>query len=185
MTYYKHKIDGVVIMQLDNFTSKLIIEKTIIGKNYRLIGLQINKNSILMEQLIQNEFSNKQVAIHGDGSIECFGTFKLNHLAAMYYDEDNGTFMDIDNSIELMGRVISGNTTVGYIVRMPDGAEYAYRNSDICEMCTWLRPLNFYVRVNGDQDIIVSARGYDLSRLPIVYADANGKNGVVKKQNYG
>lgn len=135
------------------------------GKDKEFDGFTDEKivKPVRLSWLADRNFKNNQVAISKAG-IQQLGNFKINTLP-MVAITPNG-YVNVDNTITLLGRYISNNEVVGFHVAIAgEKANYTYKN--IIDLSFWFKPKNFIVKNSSTGKLFIAGKtGIKLEDLP-------------------
>lgn len=123
------------------------------------------EHGVPIGDILNKKFSNNQVAVVNGKLIEK-GNFKINSLPMVVY---TGTgYVDIDSSINLIGRFVQENENIGFRVQFSDGSEDNIKYANVLMLCKWFKPGNFSIRTSslGKQYICGKKGGPNLDDLP-------------------
>ena len=127
------------------------------GKESEMGGFSSNEieRGFPIDSLIQTNFSNNQMSVvkaNGKAKLVAKGNFKMNTLPMCVYAPGNPTgndYIDIDNSIDLIGRFVQDNENIGFRVRFSDGTEDNLKYANVLMLSNWFRPNNFSIRTSS------------------------------------
>lgn len=157
----------------------LKLTKTIVDGKRTLIGFMIKgkekefggfstneiEKGVPVPRLVKEKFNNNQIAIINNKIVEK-STFKINSLPMVVFT--NNGYVDIDNTINLVGRYVQDNENVGFRVKFSDGSEDNITYANVIMLSKWFRPGNFSIRnsAKGKQYICGKKGGPNLEDLP-------------------
>lgn len=185
-------------------TPKVTLKKVVIDTRGSLIGFVVEAPASFfgiigdanleytktLADLKAMQFCNKQVDMRNN-RIRELGNFKLNSLPCLVYAD--GKLIDIDSSVTLTSRFVSGSKVIGYNVRFegfPGKPEVAKRTEEITQLAKWMKPTNFMLKTNYDTNkMYLNGKGCSLSDLPEVNIGEKktrkGTNTPVKARSQG
>lgn len=140
--------------------------------------------AMTINELYRANFINSQIDARNNCIQERNG-FSLNSLPMKCYVNNN--YVDIDNSITLLGKYLYNNEIVGYSVRMSDGTECNMRSAALITISKWFNPVNFCVRqMESGKRYIVGKNGTRMENIPtLVIGDNNNKPVSKRAKNVG
>lgn len=156
----------------------LKITKTIVNGNRELIGFVMEGKEkefggfsndkvtrpVSTSQLIQTRFSNNQIAVKNN-LIVPIGSFRINNIPMTVLAGD--TYIDIDNTVNIIQRFVQNNENVGFRVRFSDGSEDNIRYQALLMMANWFRPGNFTIKSSSKgKQYICGKQGVSLDDIP-------------------
>ena len=153
------------------------VTHTIVNSNRQLVGLVVDNNgdvrALTITELKNAGFKNKQLHFNESGMLVECGDFKLNSLP-MKVIVGNG-YIDINNNISLVGRIVCNNENIGFTCQFADGSSVNMRYNDILTLSHWFKPSNFIIKTSkSGKYFIAGNNGTVLDRLPAIFVD-NGQ----------
>lgn len=157
----------------------LKLTKTIVDGKRALIGFLVSgkekefggfsnnmiERGIPVSNLIKEKFSNNQISTV-NGKIVERNKFKINELPMVVYVNDN--YVEVDNTVNLIGRFVQDNENIGFRVKFADGSEENLKYANVIMLCKWFKPGNFSIRTSSlsKQYICGKKGGPNLDDLP-------------------
>lgn len=159
---------------------------------YHLVGddgsqVQVTKNQ-LIRLVDQGVIGNCRVQMYNDNPLLRGKGINLNSLPV--YDEKNQSLKRTENlggvkpktsdpnavfgQLLIKGRIMHGNTCIGYIVQNAGGVEKRLSRAKVIEMATERQIGNARIQKNNDK-ILLRGVGVSLDKLPVIYVDKTGK----------
>lgn len=152
----------------------LKITKSIVNGQRQLIGFMVKgkesdmggfssteiERGFPIAYLIQNKFSNNQLSVVKDKFVEK-GNFKINQIPMCVYAPGNPTgneYVDIDNTVNLIGRFVQDNENIGFRVQFSDGSEDNIKYANVLMMCKWFKPGNFSIRTSAKGNMYICGK---------------------------
>jgi hypothetical protein len=125
-----------------------------------------------VDQLIKMNFSNQQLSIVKGKFVEK-GTFKINSLPMCVYMGGTNPateYLDVDNTVNLVGRFVQDNENIGFRVQFSDGSEDNFKYANVIMLCKWFKPGNFSIRQSSKGNTYICGKkdGINLAELPEV-----------------
>lgn len=164
--------------------ARLKLTKTIVNGQRNLIGFMVTGKERDMggfsdavvergyptDQLIKMGFSNTQISVVKGKFVER-GNFKINSLPMCVYvggTDPANEYIDIDNTVNLIGRFVQNNENVGFRVRFSDGSEDNLKYANVILLCKWFKPGNFAIRSSSKGNMYICGKkdGISLDKLP-------------------
>lgn len=135
------------------------------GKDKEFDGFTDEKiqKPVRLSWLADRNFKNNQVAVSNNG-IQQLANFKINELPMVAITPDG--YVNVDNSMKLIGRYMSNNKVVGFDVELAgDKARYTYKN--VIDLSFWFKPENFIVKTSSTGKMFITGKpGVKLGDLP-------------------
>ena len=135
------------------------------GKDKEFDGFTSEKivKPVKLQWLADRNFKNNQVAISKAG-IQQLGNFKINTLPMVAITPSG--YVNVDNTITLLGRYISNNEVVGFHVEIAgEKVNYTYKN--VIDLSFWFKPENFIVKNSSSGKVFITGKpGVKLEDLP-------------------
>lgn len=174
------------------------ILKTIVNEQHRPIGFEVEGQAwefggignikvttqIAMENMHQQRFKNSQIEMK-DGKIIEQGGFKLRTLPMLMATD--GGFVEIDNSIKLVNRIIVDGKLAGFDVII-GGIPKRLTSESIISNAGWFNPDNFIVRYSDKVRYIAGKAGMSIEKLPeisLTSAPVSNKKNKVRTATQG
>lgn len=163
---------------------KYQILKTIVNENKNIIGFVIKERDssgltnefverpYSVSNLIASKFSNHQLAVVNGKLVEK-GTFKMNSIPMLVLKGNN--YIEIDNTIDLVGRFVQNNKNVGFTVKFFDNSKQNLTYSNLVILSKWFKPGNFIIRTSANNKIYVAGKkdGIKIEDLPVTVIGEN------------
>lgn len=149
------------------------------GKDKDFGGFQnvIVTRNVPLPNLIREGFINSQIKVTKN-SIAELGNFKINSLPMHVFT--GSSYVDVDNSISLVGRFVKENENIGFRVQFSDGSQDNVTYINVLKLSRWFKPSNFSIRTssNGKEYICGKPGSIKLDELP---ATTLGEESKAKK----
>lgn len=163
----------------------LKITKAIVNGQRNLIGFMIKgkesemggmSNNVIergypIDHMIKTKFSNSQISTVSNKLTEK-GSFKINELPMVVYNPNAMSpadeYIEVDNTINLIGRYVQNNENIGFRVQFSDGSEDNMKYANVILICKWFRPGNFSIRHSSTGNLYICGKkdGISLADLP-------------------
>ena len=164
--------------------ARLKITKTIVNGNRSLIGFMISgkekdmggfSDAIIergypIDQLIKMGFTNNQLSVVKGKFVER-NNFRINTLPMCVYQggtDPSTEYIDVDNTVDLVGRIVKNNENIGFRVKFSDGSEDNIQYANVLMLCKWFKPGNFSIRTSSKGNLYICGKkdGISLDELP-------------------
>lgn len=136
------------------------LTRTIIDKNLKIIGFfckgkpsefgefgtEEMERAITLPDMALRGFNNKQIAVGPNGQIRELMGFKVNQLPIAVYNPQENYFECVDNTINLVKRVLVNGELKGFDVSCLGGSIKRYTYEAVVSLASWLKPGNFIIR---------------------------------------
>ena len=153
---------------------------TIVNNNLTLVGLRMKGKAsefggfnsdeqvhdIQIRELLQKRFKNGQLDCRS-GQLREINSFRLKNLPMLYWNQNDGTMREFDNSITLHRRVLVNGELKGFEATI-GGIKGAFQTKNIIQMSGWFNTTNFVVRFAEDKAFIAGKPGHSIEKLPAI-----------------
>lgn len=152
---------------------KALIGFVVTGKECEMGGFSNNivERGMPINTMIKSNFSNKQISVVKQKLVEK-GKFRINQLPMCVYapgQRPDTDYIDVDNTIDLVQRLVQDNENIGFRVRFADGSEDNIKYANVLMMCKWFKPGNFAIRTSSKGNIYICGKeGCPLDSIPAI-----------------
>lgn len=146
-------------------------------------GDETIQDIVYTDNLLKTSFRNRQIAVV-NGKLTPQNKFKYYNLPMVMIQSDK-SLLEVDNTITLTRKVLSGNEKVGYECTL-GGVTKLFTINSILVLSDWFRPTNFIPRTQNNGNMHLAGKNCSLDDLPALYieskADKKEKNTSHKKE---
>ena len=150
-------------------TRRELVGFVVEGKEYELggIGNKTIQRHMAISEMASMGFENNQLRVKGNNAVQPLKNFKINKLP-MTVHTPNG-YIDIDNSMNLVGRYEYDGENIGFSVRFGDGGVIDIKYDVVIRLSNWFNTENFMIRTSSTGKKFISGKpGHiKLDELPV------------------